>query len=121
MIVIARVPEDKKAGRPALVIRSDALMMTPWVAALPFTSELDVDMPHWVRVEPTPENGLERRSWVMTDFPETVRRSRIARAAFVFKRKNLPVAAQKSPCYRAKISLFGRKISLLILRRKCFT
>jgi hypothetical protein len=57
-IVIARVLEDNKAGRSVLVIRSDALMMTPWIATLPFTTELDLDMPHWLRVEPTPENGL---------------------------------------------------------------
>ena len=79
IIVIARVPEDNKAGRPVLVIRSDALMMTPWVATLPFTSDLDLDMPHWPRIEPTPENGLKRPSWVMVDWPQTVRRSRIDR------------------------------------------
>jgi mRNA interferase MazF len=76
-IVIARVLEDNKAGRPALVIRSDALMMTPWIATLPFTTDLDLDMPHWLRVEPTPENGLLHPSRVMVDWPQTVRRSRI--------------------------------------------
>ena len=78
-IVIARVPEDNKAGRPVLVIRSDALHMTPWVATLPFTTDLDVDMPHWVRVDRTAENGLERPSRVMTDFPQTLRMNRIDR------------------------------------------
>jgi mRNA interferase MazF len=78
-IAVARVPEDNKAGRPVLVIRSDALWMTPWVAALPLTADLDADMPHWVRVEPTPGNGLLRPSRVMTDFPQTVRTSRIDR------------------------------------------
>jgi mRNA-degrading endonuclease toxin of MazEF toxin-antitoxin module len=57
-VVIARVPEDPKGGRPAVVIRSNALAATPWVAVLPFTSDLDIDMPLWVRVEPTPGNGL---------------------------------------------------------------
>ena len=75
--MIARVLEDNKAGRPALVIRSDALMMTPWIATLPFTTDLDLDMPHWLRVEPTPENGLLHPSRVMVDWPQTVRRSRI--------------------------------------------
>lgn len=57
-VVIARVPEDTKSGRPAVVIRSNALVATPWVAVLPFTSDLDTDMPQWVRVEPTRGNGL---------------------------------------------------------------
>jgi mRNA interferase MazF len=78
-IVIARAPEDNKAGRPVLIIRADALIMTPWFATLPFTTDLDLDMPHWVRVEPTPENGLERPSRVMVDWPQTVWRSRIDR------------------------------------------
>ena len=51
--------------------------MTPWVAMLPFTTNLDHPMPHWVRVEPTPANGLMRPSRVMVDFPQTVRLSRI--------------------------------------------
>jgi mRNA interferase MazF len=76
-IAIARVLEDNKAGRPVLIIRSDALMMTPWIATLPFTTDLDLDIPHWVRVEPTPANGLMRPSRVMVDFPQTVRLSRI--------------------------------------------
>jgi mRNA-degrading endonuclease toxin of MazEF toxin-antitoxin module len=61
-VVIVRVPEDTKAGRPAVVIRSNALAATPWVAVLPFTTDLDTDMPQWVRVEPTPGNGLRQRS-----------------------------------------------------------
>jgi len=73
------MPEDSKAGRPALVIRSDALAMTSWVATLPFTTDRDAGMPHWVQVEPTPENGLLRPSWVMVDVPQTVRTSRIDR------------------------------------------
>jgi mRNA interferase MazF len=71
-VVIVQLPEDNKAGRPAVVIRSDALAATPWVAVLPFTTDLDTDMPHWPRVEPTPENGLRQASRVMTDWPQTV-------------------------------------------------
>ena len=78
-IVVARAPEDNKPGRPVLVIRSDALNMTPWVATLPFTTDLELDMPHWVLVRPTLENGLEWPSRVMVDFPQTVRLSRIGR------------------------------------------
>lgn len=70
--MIAHVPEDTKAGRPAVVVRSNALAATPWVAVLPFTSDLDTDMPQWVRVEPTPGNGLRQTSRVMCDWPQTV-------------------------------------------------
>jgi mRNA-degrading endonuclease toxin of MazEF toxin-antitoxin module len=76
-VVIARVPEDTRAGRPAVVIRSNALAATPWVAVLPFTSDLDTDMPHWVRVEPTPGNGLRQASRVMCDWLQTVWSARI--------------------------------------------
>jgi len=41
-VVIARVPEDTKAGRPAVVVRSNALAATPWVAALRFTGGISV-------------------------------------------------------------------------------
>jgi mRNA interferase MazF len=71
-VVIVRVPEDTEAGRPAVVIRSNALAATPWVAVLPFTTDLDADMPQWLRVEPTPGNGLRQRSRVMCDWPQTV-------------------------------------------------
>ena len=76
-VVIARVPRDTKAGRPAVVIRSNALAATPWAAVLPFTSDLDTDMPQWVRVEPTPGNGLRQPSRVMCDWPQTVWSARI--------------------------------------------
>jgi len=76
-VVIARVPEDTKAGRPAVVIRSNALAATPWVAVLPLTSDLGTDMPQWVRVEPTPGNGLRQTSRVMCDWPQTLWRARI--------------------------------------------
>jgi mRNA-degrading endonuclease toxin of MazEF toxin-antitoxin module len=76
-VAIARVPEDTKAGRPVVVIRSNALAATPWVAVLPFTPDLDTDMPQWIRVEPTHGNGLRRPSRVMCDWPQTVWRTRI--------------------------------------------
>jgi mRNA-degrading endonuclease toxin of MazEF toxin-antitoxin module len=72
VVVITQLPEDSKAGRPAVVVRSDALAATPWAAVLPFTSNMYRDMPHWLRVEPTTENGLMQTSRVMTDWPQTV-------------------------------------------------
>jgi mRNA-degrading endonuclease toxin of MazEF toxin-antitoxin module len=80
-VVIVQLPEDNKAGRPAVVVRSDALAATPWAAVLPFTSDLDTDMPHWPRVEPTLENGLRQVSRVMTDWPQTVWCRRIQEVA----------------------------------------
>jgi mRNA interferase MazF len=71
-VVIVQLPEDNKAGRPAVVVRSDALVATPWAAVLPFTTDLDTDLPQWLRVEPTPENGLKHVSRVMADWPQTV-------------------------------------------------
>ena len=76
-VVIVRVPEDAKAGRPVVVIRSNALAATPWVAVLPFTTDLDTDMPQWMRVDPTLGNGLRQTSRVMCDWPQTVWSARI--------------------------------------------
>lgn len=76
-VVVVRVPEDTKPGRPAVVIRSNALAATPWVAVLPFTTDLDTDMPHWLLVEPTRGNGLRQGSRVMCDWPQTVWSMRI--------------------------------------------
>ena len=69
--------EPHHIRRSAVVMRSNALAATPWVAVLPFTTDLDTDMPQWVRVEPTPENGLRQRSRVMCDWPQTVWGARI--------------------------------------------
>lgn len=66
------MPEDNKAARPTVVIRSDTLVITPWAAVLPFTTDFDAAMPHWLLVEPTPANGLKEASLIMTDWPQTV-------------------------------------------------
>jgi mRNA-degrading endonuclease toxin of MazEF toxin-antitoxin module len=78
--IIARMPQDRKAGRPALVIRSNTLTMTDWVAVLPFTSDPGLEkMPYWIKVEPTAANGLIAPSWLMIDWPQTVWLNRIDR------------------------------------------
>lgn len=72
MVVISRLLDDTRAGRPGVVIRADSLARTPWAAVLPFTTDLGRTMPHWLPVEPTSENGLRQASRLMTDRPMTV-------------------------------------------------
>ena len=63
--------------RPALVIQSDQFGETASLTLLPLTSDL-VDAPLLrVYLEPTPENGLERRSQVMVDKALTLKRLRV--------------------------------------------
>lgn len=63
--------------RPALVIQADPFNALSSITVLPVTSTL-VDAPLLrVTVEPTPENGLHKRSQVMVDKIVTVRRDKI--------------------------------------------
>jgi len=63
--------------RPALVIQADQFDETASLTVLPLTSDL-VEAPLLrVSLEPTPENGLERRSQVMVDKALTLKRLRV--------------------------------------------
>ncbi len=63
--------------RPALVVQADAFGELPAVTVLPITSTL-LDAPLLrVQLEPSPENGLLKRSQVMVDKPQTPSRSRL--------------------------------------------
>jgi len=63
--------------RPALVIQADPFNALSSITVLPVTSTL-VDAPLLrVTVEPTPENGLQKRSQVMVDKIVTVRRDKV--------------------------------------------
>jgi len=63
--------------RPALVIQSDQFSATASLTVLPLRSDL-VEAPLLrVYLDPTPENGLERRSQVMVDKPFTLELSRV--------------------------------------------
>ena len=61
--------------RPALIIQDDRYSGTASVTVLPLTTtEADAPLLRFP-IQPTPANGLERRSWVMVDKPTTVRRT----------------------------------------------
>lgn len=65
---------------PALVIQSDLFDGHPSVTILPITSEL-VEAPLFrLSVDPTPGNGLRKRSQVMVDKVQTIARDKIGAA-----------------------------------------
>ncbi len=76
-LVTIALPGDFDKPRPALVIQSDQFDETGTVTMLLLSGTL-VDAPLIrVMVDPTPENGLRKRSQVMVDKAMTVRRDRI--------------------------------------------
>ena len=76
LITIALQGEQGKP-RPALVVQSDLFDDLPAVTVLPITSAL-VDAPLMrVPVEPSPKNGLGRRSQIMLDKPQTPSRGKL--------------------------------------------
>ena len=76
-LVTVAVSGDYGKPRPALVIQSDQFDETGTVTMLLLSGTL-VDAPLIrVMVDPTPENGLRKRSQVMVDKAMTVRRDRI--------------------------------------------
>ena len=76
-LVTIALPGDFGKPRPALVIQSDQFDETGTVTMLLLSGTL-VDAPLIrVMVDPTPENGLRKRSQVMVDKAMTVRRDRI--------------------------------------------
>ncbi len=65
--------------RPALVVQADDFAALPSMTVLPLTSEWH-DWPLFrITVEPSPTNGLERRSQIMIDKTVTVPRAKIGR------------------------------------------
>jgi mRNA interferase MazF len=77
-VVTVAAAGDYDKPRPAVIVQSDAFPGNHASAVVcQLTSEL-VDAPDFrVTIEPTPANGLRRRSQVMADKPVTVRRERI--------------------------------------------
>jgi mRNA interferase MazF len=76
-LVPVAIPGDFGKPRPALVIQSDQFDGTATVTVLLLSGTL-VDAP-LIRldVEPSPENGLRKRSQVMVDKAMTVRRDKL--------------------------------------------
>ena len=76
LVTVALQGEQGKP-RPALVVQSDLFGELPAVTVLPITSTL-VDAPLLrVTVEPSPQNGLNKRSQVMVDKPQTPPRGKL--------------------------------------------
>ena len=71
MVVLVRLPGDK--ARPAVVLRSDALARLPYATEVAFTTTVHAEPDLRLRVGPTPENGLQQWSFVMVDWPQTIR------------------------------------------------
>lgn len=73
-LVTVAMPGDLGKPRPALVIQSDQFIDTATVSVL-LLSEILVNAP-LIRldVEPSPKNGLRKRSQVMVDKAMTVKR-----------------------------------------------
>lgn len=71
MVVLVRLPGDK--ARPAVVLRSDALVRLPYATVVAFTTAPHAAPDLRVPVAPSAENGLQQRSFVMVDWPQTIR------------------------------------------------
>jgi mRNA interferase MazF len=71
MVVLVRLPGDK--ARPAVVLRSDALTRLPYATVVAFTTTAHAAPDLRLPVAPTPENGLQHMSFVMVDWPQTIR------------------------------------------------
>ena len=56
-----------------MVLRSDALARLPYATVLPFTTAAYAEPDLRLRMAPTPQNGLEQISFLMVDWPQTVR------------------------------------------------
>lgn len=69
---------DYGKPRPALVIQSNLFDEHPSVTILPITSELRETPLFRITIEPSKENGLQKRSQVMVDKAHTVLREKIS-------------------------------------------
>ncbi len=77
-LVTVALPEDYGKPRPALVIQSDLFEGHPSITLLPITSELRETPLFRITVEPTKENGLQKKSQVMVDKAHTVAREKLS-------------------------------------------
>lgn len=76
-IVTIALQGDLGKPRPALVVQADFFDEHPSVAVLPITStEIDAPLLR-ITLEPAAGTGLQRRSQVMVDKPQSVARTKI--------------------------------------------
>ena len=76
-LVTVSLQGDYGKPRPALVVQSDLLADLESVVICPVNSELR-DAAFRVTIEPSPANGLQKRSQVMVDKLSTLPRTRIS-------------------------------------------
>jgi mRNA interferase MazF len=79
-LVTIALQGDYDKPRPALVIQSDLFIDHPSITVLPVTSELRDTPLFRVAIQPSQANGLQKRSEVMVDKPQTVARERVGAA-----------------------------------------
>lgn len=78
-IVVVSAPGDLGKPRPAVVVQSDLFNDTHATVAVCLLSTRIIDAPLFrLTVDPTLENGIERRSQIMVDKIVALRRGRIA-------------------------------------------
>ncbi|MGD9617095.1 MAG: type II toxin-antitoxin system PemK/MazF family toxin [Alphaproteobacteria bacterium] len=78
-LVTVVIAGDYGKPRPALVVQGDAFRDLASVTVLQLTSDLREGPFFRIGVEPTPQNGLLKRSIIMVDKAVTVRRARIGK------------------------------------------
>jgi len=76
-LIVLAMPGDYGKPRPAIVVQDDAFSSLNSVTVMPLTGTLRNSPLIRLTVEPTPENGLQRRSQVMIDKMGTADRGRI--------------------------------------------
>ena len=79
-LVTAAIPGNYGKPRPALVIQDDAFAALASVTVLPLTRDLHNAPLVRITIDPSPQNGLERRSQIMLDKAATIARPKIGRA-----------------------------------------
>ena len=76
-LVTIAIQGDFGKPRPALVIQSERYDEHATVTVLPVTSALVAAPLFRITLEPSPENGLQKRSQVMADKAVTVKRDKV--------------------------------------------
>ncbi|MBS0551701.1 MAG: type II toxin-antitoxin system PemK/MazF family toxin [Proteobacteria bacterium] len=76
-LVTVALQGDYGKPRPAVVIQADLFDEHPSVTVLPLTTELRDTPLFRIDVEPSPDNGLQKRSQIMIDKIHTVPRSKL--------------------------------------------
>ena len=91
-VVTVAAAGDYGKPRPAVIVQTNALPEShASVVVCQLTSELANAPDFRVIVDPSPENGLRRRSQVMADKPVAIRRERIGRKIGRLDRQDMAI------------------------------